>query len=254
MKNEIVEVLSKIEELGYKAYIVGGYPRDFYIGKDSDDYDICTDAKPEIIIGLFDAIAPEKHGSVKIKYKGITFDITTFRLESEYLDVRTPITAYTTSLEEDLYRRDFTINAICMNKEGEYIDLLGGLEDIDSKLIRCIGDPGMKLADDPLRILRAIRFATVLDFSIEEELEKALLTEGINVAKLSYFRKKEELDRIFNSENIVKGIELIRKYNLEEYLEINFDGVKVIPSANQMWYQLKYPSNYPFTKNEKKNI
>jgi len=254
LKEEAIEVLTIIENLGYKAYLIGGYPRDFYIGKPTDDYDICTNATPDIIENSFEVSSPEKHGSIKIKYKDISFDITTFRIESDYQDVRTPVTTYTESLIDDIQRRDFTINSICIDKHGEYIDLLGGLKDIDSRIIKCIGDPSAKLAEDPLRILRAIRFATVLDFSIDEDLERGIMMEGSGVSKLSYYRRKEELDRIFASNHVAKGIELIKKYHLGQYLELNFDGVVPIPSAIEMWGQLDYPDQYPFTRTEKKKM
>lgn len=253
MKKEIIELLEIIENLGFEAYIVGGFVRDFYMDKISNDIDICTNADIEILKNVFD-VKKEKYGSMEVNYKGTIFQITIFRKEV-YSENRIPTIQYTQLLEEDLLRRDFTINSICMNKNGEYIDILNGIEDINNKSIVMIGNPLKRLREDPLRILRAIRFAVLLDFNIEQNLSIAIEENNYLIQTLSFFRKKEELDKIFSSSNNEKGINFIKKYDLEKYLKININN-KIIPTNNYLasWSQIEYDENYPFTKKEKNQI
>lgn len=255
MRAVIYEVLSKIEKSGHEAYLIGGYPRDFYLGKKTEDYDICTSAKPTLLKTLFKDILQENFGSLKISYNGSLFEITTFRVEKGYTSVRTPNIFYTDSLEEDLSRRDFTINTLCMNKEGEYIDYLDARKDIDRKIIRAVGNPFQKMKEDPLRILRAIRFATILHFTIERELKEAIIANKEYVKNLSYQKKKEEIDKILLSENCLNGISLLKEYGLDVVLECRFPSTIVKSSSKEaMWAQIDYSSQYPFTKHEKKWI
>lgn len=254
MEKGIYEVLEKIEKEGYEAYLVGGFPRDLFLGKRTTDYDICTSATPSTLKNIFSSIVSENFGSLKINYKGIIFEITTFRLENGYVSTRTPIVSFTTSLEDDLQRRDFVINSLCLNKNGEYIDYLGAREDIHQKVIRAIGNPNQKLKEDPLRILRAIRFATTLNFQIESSLSTAILENSDLVSNLSYYRKKEELEKILQSPNCLYGIELLKKYGFDSLLECDFSNIVFVPNLESMWAQLKVSNNYPFTKVEKKKI
>ena len=257
--NEVaLSVIKKIKNYGYLAYLVGGYPRDLYIGKDSLDYDICTNATPKELKEIFgESILPtEQYGSVTLISQGIRFEITTFRKDIKYLNNRKPIEIeYVDNLLDDLKRRDFTMNTMCIDSEGIIIDLLNGKEDIDNKLIRTVGNADLKIFEDSLRILRAIRFATVLDFDLDEELKNAIKKHGELLKNLSYYRKKEELDKIFSSPNRMKGINLIKELELEEDLELsNLD--KLIPTTYLIgiWAQLDVLDKYTFNNSEKESI
>ena len=257
--NEVgLNILKEINKHGYLAYLVGGYPRDLYIGKDSLDYDICTSATPKQLKQIFgDSILPtEQYGSATLISQGMRFEITTFRKDIKYLNNRKPIEIeYVNNLVEDLKRRDFTMNTMCIDKDGIIIDILNGKEDIDNKIIRTVGDSDLKIYEDSLRILRAIRFATVLDFELDESLKGAIKKHGSLLKNLSYYRKKEELDKIFSSSNRVKGLNLIKELKLEEHLELsNFD--KLVPTTYLIgiWAQLDVLDKYTFNNAEKESI
>lgn len=254
MNNIVKEVLKKIEENGYKAYLIGGYTRDFLLDKSNDDYDICTSAKKEELENIFDIPLVENYGSIILIYKDLKFEITTFRKETMYKEIRTPSIEYTQLLEEDIKRRDFTINTICMNSNDEIIDILNGKEDLKNKIIRCVGPIKRKMSEDPLRILRAIRFACILDFKIEEELSNFIMNNSELVKNLSFFRKKQELDKIFNSDNCIYGLSLLKKYHLLKHLNLKAGKVKATSSYLGIWAQFEYPTEYPFTSKEKKKI
>lgn len=254
MNKNVYEVLDKIERTGYQAYLVGGYPRDCYLGKETNDFDICTNAKPEHVKSLFSDILEENYGSLKIKYKDVLLEITTFRLEQDYIPPRAPVITYTDSLEKDLQRRDFIINTLCMDKEEKYIDILGARENLDNRIIKVVGNASKKMKEDPLRILRAVRFATVLDFKIDDNLKEAIIENKKSILTLSYYRKKEELDKIFLSPNCYLGIELLKEYGLDNFLECDFSKIIVIPNLEAMWAQIKCSSQYPFTRIERKRI
>ena len=238
------EVLGLIESHGYEAYLVGGYPRDYLLNNVTEDFDICTSAKKEVLEEIFNVVFKDNFGSIILNYKNKIFEITTYRKEISYDGVRTPKIVYTSNLSEDIKRRDFTINTICLNSKGEVIDLLGGLDDLKRKIIKCVGEPNKKMSEDPLRILRAIRFACIYNFKIDKDLEHAIKVQG-----LSNFRKKQELDKIFDSENVLIGIELLRKYDICKYLDITIPNI-VITSRLGIWAQIDYSKNYIFNNFE----
>ena len=183
------------EKNGYKLYMIGGSSRDFLLGVDFVDYDFVTDATPdEMKEFLKDAnYTFEKFGSVKVKFEGIKADITTFRKEEGYGDFRHPnkIT-FVKSIEEDYRRRDLTINAIYINKDYEVIDPSNGKIDLENKLIRFIGDPEKRIQEDPLRILRAERFAKKLNFKFEEKTAAAIEKYRYLLDKLNPDKVAEE--------------------------------------------------------------
>lgn len=252
-----LKLLNIIESKGYKAYIVGGFPRDLYLGRKTLDIDICTNATPKDLKEIFIDIkmTNDKYGSVSLYYRKIRFEITTFRQDIEYVNNRRPSKfKYIDDLKEDLKRRDFTINTLCIDKDGNLLDLLEVKRDIDNKIIKMVGNPRNKLKDDALRILRAVRFATVLDFDLDNDLKKYIKKHAHLVSKLSYYRKKEELDKIFTSPNIKKGIKLLEELNLLGYLEIKqLNKIVITNSLIGIWAQLN-PTNYQFTNNEKELI
>ena len=143
MYNTAIKVLEKITSFGYQAYIIGGYPRDLYLKRSSTDIDICTDATPMEIMNIFPEVVTtnSEYGSVVISFEKIRFEITTFRKEGKYTNHRKPSSVeYIDSLEEDLKRRDFTINTLCIDKDGKEIDFLNAKSDLDNKIVRMIGN------------------------------------------------------------------------------------------------------------------
>lgn len=258
MKEKALEVLRIFEDNGYRAYIVGGFVRDYILDRKTFDIDICTNATPKEIVELFEyvQISDFSYGSVNIVYKNVKFDVTTFRKDIKYEDNRKPIKIkYISSLKDDLLRRDFTINTLCMNSNGEVIDLLNGKVDIENKLIKTVDNPKNKIKEDSLRILRAIRFATVLDFEIDDKTKKYLSKYGYLLEKLSNSRKKEELIKIFSSVNKEKGRKLLLELGLDKYLGLlNLSDIVLGDDIIGIWSQLECLDSFPFTKIEKENI
>lgn len=251
------KLLKKIEEHGYKAYIVGGFVRDYLLNIDSVDVDVCTNATPKELLEIFEEAEPnEEYGSVKLIFQKVNFEITTFRKEIQYIDNRKPVEIqYIDKLSDDLLRRDITINTLCMTSSGDVIDLLNATKDLKNKLIKVVGDPYKKLEEDSLRILRCIRFATKLKFRLDNKTKNAIKKTGKYLKNLSYERKKEELDKIFSSKNSKYGIMLIRKLGLEKYLDLpHLKKVKIVDDILGIWAQLDVLDVYPFTKNEEDQI
>jgi tRNA nucleotidyltransferase (CCA-adding enzyme) len=249
------ELLEKIEECGFEAYIVGGFVRDYYMGKKTLDVDICTNATPKDLNMIFkEALLPtEKYGAVTIIYKKVRFEITTYRKELNYEDNRHPEDIqYIYNLMDDLNRRDFTINTLCMNSKGEIIDLLGGKKDIDNKVIRMVNNPDIKMKEDVLRILRAIRFATILNFKLDDSVKGAIIKYRDLLKKLSYTRKKEELTRILTSSNAKYGIKLLCELELDKALELsNLSNIKLVDDILGIWAELNIIDIYPFRRAER---
>ena len=256
MLKKNLEILKKIESYGYSAYIVGGYVRDYIMKYESSDVDICTNAKPKDLIKIFDnAVLPkEKYGAVTIRYKDVRYEITTFRKELKYKNRKPIEIEYTDDLNEDIRRRDFTINSLCMDSSGNIIDLFNGKKDIERRTIKSLGNPVNKFYDDPLRILRAIRFATVLNFKLDKDVVLGIKENAKYLKDISYDRKKIELNKIFTSKNIKYGLKLINTFNLGEYLDLNLNKIKFTSDILGVWAQLDVIDKYPFTKIEKESI
>lgn len=252
-----LKLLDEITSYGFQAYIVGGFVRDYILGIESNDIDINTNATPKEIKNIFDSCLPnEDYGSVTVIKKGVRFEITTFRKEMSYLDNRRPSQIeYIDDLYQDLLRRDFTINTLCMNKDGEIIDFLGGRSEIDSRVVKTVGNAKNRFEEDSLRILRAVRFATLLDFELDKETRDAIIDTRELLKNLSYYRKKEELDKIFGSSNADKGISLLLDLGLDKYLELdNLDKVTCTSSLIGVWSILNVVDKYPFNSNERELI
>lgn len=258
MNETALKVLKKINSNGYKAYLVGGYPRDIYIGRDSTDFDICTSATPKQLKVIFgNTMEPSiEYGSVTLMLNNYRFEITTFRKDIKYLNNRKPIEIeYVDNLEEDLKRRDFTMNTMCIDSNGNLIDLLDGKYDINNRIIRTVGNANMRIYEDSLRILRAIRFATTLNFKLDEDLKEAIKRHKNLLKSLSYYRKKEELDKIFSSNNSKYGIQLIKELELEEALELsNLNNLISTTYLIGIWAQLDVVDKYTFNNTEKESI
>lgn len=258
MLEKALELLRIFKKNGYEAYLVGGFVRDYILGKKSMDVDICTNATPMEIKEIFkDVKLPfEGYGSVHLNYKKVTFEITTYRIDLEYNENRTPSKImYTDKLLIDLKRRDFIMNTLCMDKDGNIIDLLGAYNDIRKKQINAVGIADKRFKEDPLRILRAIRFATELNFSLSEDIKRAIKDNKHLLEKLSFYRKKGELNRIFSSPNSLVGIKIMKDYGLDKYLGINLSND--IVNTNDplgIWVQISPDEKYQFTALEKDYI
>ena len=255
MLDKALKFIKKIEDNGFQAYIVGGFVRDHLLGIESNDIDICTNARPSDIRRIFktSCLPNEEYGSVIVNSKNTRFEVTTFRKEIAYADNRKPVEyIYIDDLYSDLTRRDFTINTVCIDKEGKIIDLLGGKEDLNKGEINTVGDSYDKLSEDTLRILRAIRFATILDFRLSDDVKNAIIKAKPLLKNLSYERKKEELDKIFGSIHVKYGVKLLIELGLDIELEIpNLKDVRSYDSLIGIWSELDVADIYPFSKNEK---
>ena len=176
-------IIIRLEENGKRAHIVGGCVRDFLLSKEPFDFDITTDALPEDMKEIFSDMRTIetgiKHGTLSVIAEGMPYEVTTYRVDGEYENHRKPKSVtFSDSLSADLSRRDFTMNAICYSDRDGFIDEFSGREDIKNRIIRTVGEPGLRFEEDALRILRALRFAARLGFSIEEETEKALFSKA----------------------------------------------------------------------------
>lgn len=258
MLEAVLGLLKKINSCGYKSYIVGGFVRDYILGIKSNDIDVATNATPKQLKEIFpDSLVPnEDYGSVIVFVNGIKIEITTFRKEIDYIDNRRPgQIIYIDNLYDDLLRRDFTINTISMDSDGQIIDYLNGKTDLDKKLIKSVGDATVKFTEDALRILRAVRFATILDFQLDEQVIIAIKMCKHYLRNLSYNRKKEELDKIFSSKNAKKGIQLLLDLGLD--IDLELDRLRKVKNTSNLigiWSVLDVCDKYPFNNNEKELI
>ena len=252
MEKNIKKILETLEKNGYKAYLVGGYVRDYLLGITSFDADIATNALPKDIHNMFNS-SKSNYGSVNIKFSKYNIDITTFRKDLNYKNRRPSNVIYIDNLEQDLLRRDFTINAICMDKFGKIIDPLHGCNDLNNRCIKIIGDVDSKLQEDPLRLLRAIRFASILDFSLDENLFNKIKEYSSLVSTLSKDRVKSELEKILLNKNFQKGLSIMEETGISSVLGISYSHINYVDDLLGMWSQIKV-LNIPFTNVEKGNI
>ena len=198
MPKNVDTAINLLQSAGFEAYAVGGCVRDSLLGKTPNDWDITTSAKPENMKSVFADFhcidTGIKHGTVTVVIDGEPLEITTFRLDGEYEDNRHPKSVtFTSNLGADLGRRDFTVNAMAYSKMTGTIDLFGGQNDLKNKIIRCVGDPDRRFNEDALRILRALRFASALDFEIEEKTAQSLLKNRALLGNISEERIAKEL-------------------------------------------------------------
>lgn len=253
-----INILERIEENGFEAYIVGGYVRDYLLGINSSDVDICTNARVRELLDIFSDynVSSNEYGAVKLITNDSRIDITTYRRDLKYNGSRRRVEIeYVDNLLDDINRRDFTMNTLCMNKEGNIIDVLNGKEDIEKKIIRCVGNIDDRLNEDPLRMLRAVRFATMLNFEIEEELYKELKRNRTLIAQLSRERIKEELNKILTSTNALRGLKMMRNLGFLDYVGIDFnDNLVYVSDICGMYSQLTLKKEFPFSKEEKETI
>lgn len=215
----VTEILNLFYQNGYEAYVVGGSVRDIILGKSPDDYDITTNALPENVIEIcknkYKTVETGiKHGTVTVVSHNNNLEITTYRVDGEYSDGRRPDSvAFTPNLNDDLKRRDFTINALVLNQDGCVNDYFYGIGDINKKIVRSIGKATDRFNEDALRILRALRFSAVLGFSIDEETSSAIHSEKHLLNKVSSERIFSELKKMFRTSHKDVLIKVLSEYS-----------------------------------------
>jgi len=188
MPPEAKKIIDNLYAEGYEAYIVGGCVRDNLIGREPDDYDITTSALPSDIKRIFKRTVDTgiEHGTVTVIENGKPYEVTTFRVDGEYMDNRHPVSiSFTSNIKDDLARRDFTVNALAYNDKEGIVDAFSGLSDLDGKIIRCVRDPEERFSEDALRVLRGVRFSSALGFNIEKNTADAIIKYAKNLKDVS---------------------------------------------------------------------
>lgn len=225
LPKEIESILATLEKSGFEAYAVGGCVRDLILKNVPKDWDITTNAKPEEIQKLFpENVYENNFGTVGVKTGSENpslsiVEITPYRIEGKYTDKRHPDQIkFTDELKDDLARRDFTINALAMSQQGKLVDLYDGQSDIKRKIIRTVGDPNERFSEDSLRLLRAVRFASTLNFDLEEKTLQTINANSSWLKSISKERIRDEFIKIIESDNAYAGILLLEKTGLLEYI------------------------------------
>ncbi|MGN7468978.1 CCA tRNA nucleotidyltransferase [Brevibacillus sp. SAFN-007a] len=216
-------ILETLENHGFEAYYVGGCVRDWLLSRPVHDIDICTNAHPGDVIRLFPDHVPTglKHGTVSVRIAGQFFEVTTYRTEGKYEDYRRPADVrFVSELRLDLARRDFTMNAMAMNRAKELQDPFGGRADIESKLVRAVGEPLVRFQEDALRLLRGVRFAAQLGFSLEEQTLAAMRKTAPLLSHIAVERVREELNKMLGSDSPQIGCALIHEIGLFAYAPV----------------------------------
>ena len=217
------EVIRFLENAGYEAVFVGGAVRDHLLGKPATDIDIATSAEPEEVKVVFPMTVDlgTDHGTVLVLMNGEPIEVTTYRTEGTYSDHRRPDEVrFVKSLQEDLRRRDFTMNALAMTKDGELIDLFDGKADMTNRMIKAVGNASDRFTEDALRMFRAIRFSAVLDFDIEEKTLEAIQDHAEQIQYVSVERIKVEMDKLLLGNNPIKAFHSIQNTRLNSYLPL----------------------------------
>ena len=198
----VKKIINVLQSAGYEAWAVGGCVRDSILHREPDDWDITTSARPEQVKVLFHRTVDTgiQHGTVTVLMDRVGYEVTTYRIDGEYEDSRHPKeVTFTASLQEDLRRRDFTINAMAYNEEAGLVDIFGGIEDISKKVIRCVGDAKERFTEDALRMMRAVRFSAQLGYDIEEATRLAICELSQTLEKISAERIRTELLKLLVS-------------------------------------------------------
>lgn len=204
LPTNVKKIISSLEEAGFEGYAVGGCVRDSLMGRIPNDWDITTSASPEEVKALFPRTVDTgiEHGTVTVMIDKEGYEVTTYRIDGDYEDGRHPKdVTFTKSLKEDLLRRDFTINAMAYNESVGLVDMFEGVKDMENRVIRCVGDPVARFSEDALRLLRAIRFAAQLSFTIEDKTKEAMKQIAPNLKKISAERIQVELVKTVVSPN-----------------------------------------------------
>ncbi|EKN69582.1 tRNA CCA-pyrophosphorylase [Neobacillus bataviensis LMG 21833] len=226
-----IPVLKRLEDAGYEAYFVGGSVRDYLLNKTISDVDIATSATPEEVKEIFPKTVDIgiEHGTVLVLVNQQSYEITTFRTEGEYQDYRRPKeVSFIRNLNEDLQRRDFTMNAIAMDRDGTLIDPFNGQLAIRENVIRTVGSANNRFQEDALRMMRAVRFVSQLSFSIEEETRHALAELVPLLQNIAVERKRAEFEKLLVGKNCNKAIEILLETNIFSFLPGLADQKKLI--------------------------
>ncbi|NLM36489.1 MAG: CCA tRNA nucleotidyltransferase [Clostridiales bacterium] len=213
-------IINELEKQGYEAFAVGGCVRDSILGRNPNDWDITTNALPEAIIKTFKHTIPTgiKHGTITVMIDNLPFEVTTYRIDGEYTDNRHPDEViFTSKLEEDLSRRDFTINAMAYNYSKGLVDPFNGMEDIREGVVKTVGSPHDRFNEDALRMIRAIRFSCQLGFYVEEKTFEAIKLNCELIKRVSIERIRDEFTKILLSKEPSRGIENLRLGGLLQY-------------------------------------
>jgi poly(A) polymerase len=236
MEKTARKIAERLRDRGHIAYFAGGCVRDMVRGLTPKDYDIATDARPENVQALFPrTYAVGAHfGVIIVLEDGFQFEVATFRSDEAYVDGRHPSAVHFSSPEEDARRRDFTINGMFLDPaSNKVIDLVGGQADIGAKLVRAIGEPAERFAEDRLRMLRAVRFATALDYQIDKRTWDALVASASSINQISAERIREEVVRIFLSSNRVRGWDLLDASGLMSAILPELEAMKGVLQPEQ---------------------
>ncbi|APH04628.1 CCA tRNA nucleotidyltransferase [Bacillus weihaiensis] len=238
---EAMPIIELLHSAGYEAYFVGGAVRDVLLGREIGDIDIATSAKPEEIQDLFSKTIDvgAEHGTIIVLHEGNSFEVTTFRSESEYDDFRRPRQVdFISSLEEDLKRRDFTINAMAMDVKGQIIDYFHGQSDLAERVIRTVGIPAERFHEDALRMLRAVRFVSQLQFQLTDETKEAIRSNAHLLNKISIERKVVEVEKLLVGNGFKEAL----------YSLINLDIHSYLPGFHQSYDQISQLAELPLHK------
>lgn len=204
LPRQVADIIHTLQQAGYEAYAVGGCVRDSILGREPDDWDITTSARPKQVKELFRRTIDTgiQHGTVTVLMDKTGYEVTTYRIDGEYEDGRHPKdVVFTASLKEDLKRRDFTINAMAYNEEEGLVDIFDGIGDISRKVLRCVGDAKARFTEDALRMMRAVRFSAQLGYEIEEETLSAITALAPTLSKISAERIQTELVKLLKSDH-----------------------------------------------------
>jgi len=233
-KDKAIGIVKRLRDEGYESYLAGGCVRDMLLGKTPQDYDISTNAKPDEIARIFPKTIPvgAQFGVLLVMIESEAFEVASFRHDGPYLDGRRPTHVRYGSLQEDILRRDFTINGMVYDPiTGQIIDLVGGREDLERKLVRAIGNPRSRFEEDRLRMVRAVRFAASLDFTIESETFDAIRELASTVKQISWERIGEEITRILTEGGAKRGFELLDWTGLLKILLPEIEAMKGVEQS-----------------------
>jgi poly(A) polymerase len=234
VRERAITVVKRLREAGYESYFAGGCVRDMLLGKPPQDFDVTTNARPEDIRELFAHTVPvgAQFGVMLVLIDGEPFEVATFRHDGPYLDGRRPSEVRYGTVSEDILRRDFTINGMIYDPvEDRLIDRVGGRADLEARIIRAIGDPRRRFEEDRLRMVRAIRFAAGLDFTIEENTFKAIRDLAMTITDISWERIGDELTRILTEGGARKGFELLDATGLLKILLPEIEAMKGVEQS-----------------------
>jgi len=232
-KEKAISVIKRLREKGYEAYLAGGCVRDYLLRKIPQDYDIATGAKPEAIQEIFPKTIAvgTQFGVILVILDGDPFEVATFRHDGPYLDGRRPSHVRFATMQEDILRRDFTINGMMYDPiADQVIDLIGGREDLGRRLVRAIGDPRERFREDRLRMARAVRFAASLGFTIEEGTFRAIQEQAPTITQISWERIGDEVTRILTEGEARRGFQLLDETRL---LQVIFPEIEAMKGVDQ---------------------